>query len=566
MTGDTPAPPRDAAPGRGYLVAAGLGLVVPAALHLRFLLVDQRLPRDLGNFYDLVPSFWNLLNDGLVRWGPQGRPAPWDSGVWYQGALALWLSLTGPGAIPFRLVDLGWMALNLLLVGLAAAALVRARGGDRGEQRAALAIAVLLAGGSRVMTIVPRMSWLHVVEVGLVFLAAVPWLRDPRLRRGAPLVALAGALALLLRSSGLPWVLPLGVAIVIGVGGERPDGKRLGLIALSWLLAALPSLIKLADYLGPKIKARERYARNVGQIQDQVMSLLGPLLPALLIIGLLGLLALARGRKGREGAAAFPWIPVLLLLAWGAGSFLLWALFRAGLDNFLVGFAALFALAGAGWARWPRVGLALALPSWLLIAAAQLLPEPAPTSWWAGAMMRIHLPMHPGLRDTMLPYTNWGRVHMGQLLDATCPPQGRCVVSVDQGWLVPYSEDAGNLEVFLMNRQQVDLFNLSSPGAETGIVASHALLHYECGRGDQMWRERYPKSLSRVHATVNALQMRLAWMHDMGEDCIVQWWTPGGRVRDESRLPSASPLRTGQVPHREEPRGKKRERPVRQGG
>lgn len=560
MTAGDPNPNRRRRIALAVILVTGL---LPILQHLHFILVDQRMPRDLGNFYNDLPDFWRQLHGQQARFGPDGPPQPWDSGVWYEWLLALWLSITGPGGPAFRVFDLVWQSAILLFVGMGAAALVRLvdrpREPDNGsdtEARAltAAAFALVLTGSMRSLVVMPRLSWIHVVELALLFGAAVPWLRDPTLRRGFLPTALLGALVLLLRSSGLPWIAPLALAILVGVGGRRPDLPRLAFIGTAWFLAALPSLIGIVDYLGPKLNSRARYAQNVAPFTEQVLDLAGPFAP---VAALAGVLLAGRKLLG---------VPQGLLLIWALSPLALWAIFRAGMDNFLVGFAAFAILASLGLARRPAIGAVLVLPGWLLITLPRVLPAPAPESTAARLLQRAHLSVRPTLRDVYVPFTEWGHPQLEALLDATCPQTGTCVLAVDQGLLVPYSEDAGTLETFLLGRGNgLDLLDLrSGRHGQTGTRVN-ALITYDCGWQDQPWRQRFPNSLERLQMTIKSQRLRTAWMATVGGECIVHWLTPGGRVPRAELLPSNWDPPVGSVPTYEAPRGANRPRPVRTG-
>lgn len=540
------------------LILTGL---LPIVLHLHFILLDRRMPRDLGNFYRNVPDFWRLIHGQQARFGPEGMPQPWDSGVWYEWVLAFWLRITGPSGEAFRAWDLLWQIAILVFVGLAAHGLNRQQAAadpatrPHNQPLLAAAFAVALAGSMRSLVIMPRLSWIHVVEAGLVVGAAVPWLRDPTLRRGFLPTALLGALALLLRSSGLPWILPLALGLAVGVQGQRPDWRRLLFVGLAWLLAALPSLLSLASYLGPKVASRARYAQNVAPFSQQILELAGPVAP---IAALLGVVLAGRRLVG---------LPQALLMVWILIPIVLWAIFRAGMDNFLVGFAALVILAAHGLARRPLLGAALVLPGWLLLNLPQLVPQVERISLVATALAWSHLSLKPALRDIYVPFTEWGHPHLQALLDATCPANGSCVLAVDQGLLVPYSEDAGNLEAFLLDRSHPpNVFDIRGRTASEGLTRAHALIHYDCGWQDGPWRNRFPSSWQRLQSMISMQQMRTAWMAPLGQECVVHWLTPDGAVLRDDLLPSNWATPSGAVPTYEPPRGTGQERPVRVGG
>ena len=527
------------------LLAAGL----PAALHLDWILRDARLPRDLGLFYQRVPRVWALLTGAGGEAEAVLRPLLEQSGGWYEALLAAWLALVGRSPLAFQVVDLAWMLLLFGLVAVSAAVLTRGgsgavrggstavRGGSpvvrgssgapRAPQMASRAaiLALLLAAGMPFLAIFPRLSWIHVPEAALVLGAALPWLRDPTLGRGVLAPALLGALAILLRPSALPWLAPLGLVMAMGVDGRRPSGSALVRIGGAWLLAALPALLALGRYLGPKVDARERYARDVPPFLEQVLLGAGPLAPVAALVGVA--LALRHERRA----------PVRLLLGWVALTVLLWAAFRAGMDNFLVGFAALAVLGGAGLARLPRLGPLLALAPWLLLHLPRLLPPPTEPSALSPVLGALSLPPQASLHSPYRPYTAWGRDPLASLLTASCPPQGRCTLAVDQGLLVPYSEEAGHLELFLARHDRVDLIDLRGDAPMQGLPRVHALVHYACGERDLSWRQRYPRSLTLIARLVRGQELQPAWTRALSRDCRVVWLTPDGQWQDPDAVP-----------------------------
>ncbi|MCK6503110.1 hypothetical protein L6R53_06900 [Myxococcota bacterium] len=509
------------------LVAAG----VPAALHVDWILRDARLPRDLGLFYQRVPQVWAWLVGEGGEADATLRPLLSHSGGWYEALLAGWLALVGRSPATFQVVDLAWMLALFALVAVAAAAVsdvgghTRDAGAGARAARAAL-LALLLAAGSPFLAIFPRLSWIHVPEAVLILGAALPWLRDPTLPRGAGWSGLLGALAVLLRPSALPWLAPLGLAMAAGVDGRRPPPRTLAVVAGAWLLGAAPALVSLGRYLGPKVEARERYARDVPPLLEQVLLGAGPLVPVAALVG--GAFFLARGRRA----------PGRLLLSWVALTLALWAAFRAGMDNFLVGFAALAILGGAGLAHLPRLGPALALAPWLLLHLPRLLPPPAEPSALSPLLGALSLPPQASLHSPYRPYTAWGRQELAQLLAASCPDQGRCTLGVDQGLLVPYSEEPGRLELFLAGHDRVDLLDLRGDAPLEGLPRVHALVHYACGERDASWRLRYPRSLTLIARLVRSQELRPAWTRTLSRDCRVLWLVPDGQWVQPAAVPA----------------------------
>jgi hypothetical protein len=536
--------PASSDPRRSAALVRALGLLavlVPAALHVEWIATDTRLPRDLGLFYQRVPHVWAWLTGQ----GGDARTALWPllerSGGWYEALIAGWLALVGRSPAAFQALDLAWMLAIFAVVAAGAAAVTGGSGharqagaGDR-PARAAL-LALLLAAGMPFLAIFPRLSWLHVPEAALVLGAALPWLRDPALARGAWVSALLGALAILLRPSALPWLLPLGVAMAAGVDGRRPPWRHLAGVGAAWLLAAAPVLVQLGRYLAPKVDARERYARDVPPLLEQVLLGAGPLVPAAALVG--AVIFLRRGRRA----------PGRLLLVWVGLTVALWATFRAGMDNFLVGFAALAVLGGAGLAHLPRLGPALALLPWLLLHLPRLLPPPAEPSALAPVLGALSMPPQASLHSAYRPYTAWGRQELAALLAASCPAQGRCVLAVDQGLLLPYSEEPGRLEIFLAGHDRVELLDLRGDTPMEGLPRVHALIHYACGARDLSWRQRYPRSLVLIARLVRSQELRASWTRALSRDCRVTWWTPDGQWVQPGAVPVGEDLRFVELP------------------
>jgi len=510
------------------LAALVAGIAVPAALHLDYLLRDQRLPRDLGLFYLRVPAMWAALH------GQAGAdwPQPGGAGAWYELFLAGWLSLVGRSPQAFQLVDLAALVALLALCGAAAAAVTTGRGAGpvgAGRVRAAALAAVLLAGGTPWLVLRARLSWIHVPEAALVLATALPWLRDPALGRGSLRTAVLGALVLLLRPTGLAWLLPLGLGLVLGRDGRRPPARRLLGIGLCWLLAALPALLGLRDYLLPKVAARGRYAMDVPGLGPQLLDALGPLLPLVAVAGLVLLL-----RRRRDPAAA-------LLLSWLLLPVALWLGFRAGLDNFLVGFAALAILAGAGLAAWPRGGPLLAALPFLLLHLPRLLPDPPPDSALDRALTAIGEPAQADLHQLYRPQTEWGRADLDALLAASCPRAGRCVLGVAEGLDQPYGEEAGRLGTFLRPWDRLDLLDLRGQGPPPPLRRLHALIRWDCPSQQAAWARRFPGQAVRVQRAVRQHDLRVAWQRRVAPECTVSWLVPHGQLVDPSALPAGDP-------------------------
>lgn len=475
---------------------ATAALVGAAALsHASWIVVDDRSPRDLGRFYESLPDLYagqNLL--ALVR-----------PGGWYNAALAVWLHVAGRSTDTFQAADV--VALVGVLVGVALVA--RRLGGPAGGL-----IAVGIASGAPMIRGLARASWLHVPEAALLLGVLAVLTADPALRRrgAAPAVAALGALAVALRPSALPWLVPLVALAAHGAG-------RAGLRAcLPWALAAIPAAVTLGPYLAAKLDARERYVSDVPALLPQLMADLGG--PSLLAVGI-GVLALgwATWQRGLPAGG-----PRLVLAAWAVIGLVLWGLFRAGLDNFTIAAAAVAVLAAdAIAAAAPAVraaGLGAALIAGLAPALAVLPPRIGPIAFLAG------LPGPPGPFNLLRPWRGTPDPFVSALIAATCP--GPCRIAVEDGLFEPNAEEPGRLGLFLLGRDDVTLVSLAE-GPIDGPV--DALVRWHTPPEETRRRSaRYP----RVPAMADALAARQglapAWSGAARQGRTRVWWTRGGAL------------------------------------
>jgi hypothetical protein len=68
-------------------------------------------------------------------------------------------------------------------------------------------------------------------------------------------------------------------------------------------------------------------------------------------------------------------------------------------------------------------------------------------------------------------------------------------------------------------------------------VKPDALVGYDCGLEDQVWRQRFPHSIAALRELSAAHTLRLAWSYSPSPRCLMTWFTPNGALADESALP-----------------------------
>ncbi len=513
--------------GSRWAVGAVLGLVLLA--HLRFLVLDPRLPWDANLAYDQLPLVLEAL-DKLPQPG-LGRLAALVFGETtglYDLLLAIPMALGLPRAGVVEAFGLLWVLTCFACVALIAWRLF-------GERAAAAAVALLAGGGA--VTAMGRTTWVHVPELALALVVLAAVVLDPALRRWSAVAAasLAGGLALSLRPSAAVWVLSCTPLLVVGLlrgHAFRAAAPRLVALLLGWGLGACPLLVELAPYLQGKLDRRGGYA-GVVSAADIGVQLLIQVGPVALLIGALGLVALALHARrlwafGRRG-------PLLVLLGWLVLTPLLVLGFRAGLDNFPAAVVALALLGGAGLARLPKGFMLLPalafvlgwLPQWLPEAPGLTLPEP----------IAVQLQARPGLAQRVDDRLDPAVVEA--LLDASCRPArvGRCVVVVDHGLFSPSPEDPGRLELFLLDRSRVELLPVYGAEAKRWGHEADAVASFGCEGFDEGWDARRPGWRETAQHVLARGDLRQVWERDLSDGCSYRWYTPGGTLRYPNHLP-----------------------------
>ena len=507
-------------------------LLITAVLgaQLHFALIDVRLPRDPGLYYKLVPSLYNAMGHPVANAGELLGGLLQSSG-WYNLLLAAGLHLLGRGPLTFELACAAWV--TLLLVGAALVA-------RRESTPLAGFCAAALAAAMPMVIIMGRTPWIHIPEAALAVLVLAGWQRDRALARWPTVLwlALGGSLVITLRHSGLIWMAPL-APMLLWTGGPPRAWRRISLVLLAWALSCVVPALQLLEYLEAKMGARDRYASQLPQFLEQLVSNLA--WPTLMACTL-GLILLYLRRPG------WPRRPVrLLLLAWLVLGGLLWIVFRAGLDNFTPMMVALAILAGMGLARMGAWGVLPAIFAFVISSLPQWLDKntvvifhsiPGFPDFTAG--------VHPN--NHYRPWKGFAHPEVRQLLEASCPQSTEtgCVIAVDQGLFSPFTEDPGVLELFLMDLERVDLLSLRDIGGLPRLERVHGMSSYYCPERDAHWRERYPHSQALLKELMDSFDLEAVWSTDLFLGCTYLWMAPEGVLENPSALPtSGSPATPG---------------------
>ena len=475
-------------------LAVAVGLWITGS-HLRFFAIDERVPRDPGLYYGDVPQAWAWLGDPGAHVG-ELLELLGTSGGWYQLVLAAALRVFGRSSEVFDGVVAIWVPLVVLMVGL----LARRLGGS-----AAAAFAVALVGTVPWVVVTGRTPWIHLPETALVLGALAAWAYDPDLERPRTVAAMivTGGLALALRPSGLVFVAPLVLVL-------RPWARpRSWWILGGWSLAVAPAVEHvLSGYMDAKLAAREGYEQVLPPWWAQLLDGLGPPTLAILLLGLLAVLVKRRFSGGLG----------LVVACWVASSALMWAIFSVGFDNFVVLGPGLVVVAAVALvAVHPRLAL---LPTLVLAGTRAMggLPEPSPNDWKA-------------------PWSGFSARHVLGLFDASCPESGGCVVAADRGLFASFGEDVGELGIFLLARDEVQVQDLRFR-ANLPEMALDAAATYECPMMEQDWTVRHPHAARNLAQVAVADELLVVWKHEVTPGCTFVWMTPSGELPRPELLPA----------------------------
>lgn len=529
-------------------------VAVTIAAHVRFILVDTRVPRDLGLYYGGVPHAYDLLMGRTPGTLDEWWHTIGQSTGWYHLVLGAVLAVFGRNQDTFQIPDVLWISSLLVLVGRITTRLAGAR---------AALVAVMLVGAMPGVMVAGRTGWLHVPEAVLALVGLWTWMKDPGMKRRwtGLWMGLVGLLAFTLRPSGLVWVGSLAPLVLWSVVCARRAGQRApwgsaALVVLGWAAGSVVPLLYLNKYLSYKFDARDRYMSTLPDLALQAQMMLGAIPSWVVVLGLsMGAYAaygLWRARRAgqavEEGVGAGPeGVPEVgraataQLLIWTALVFVLWVGFRAGIDNFTLLCPALAILATLGMERVKGApGVTLGLIAFVPTVVLQFTPPGGPDSpdrSWPGLR---EIPSSPHLLNWFRPFDRFGEPELKALVDATCgqgAPPGTCEVVVDQGLYTPFGEEPGYLELFLAGDPRVALLTVRD--APLGHDKSmNALIEYHCGDRDLQWRERWPRSLPNLEALLQQRVLEPVWVHEVGPSCEVLWYTKMGYLPHPELLPA----------------------------
>jgi len=488
--------------------AAPLAVV---ASHLGWLWRDTRMPTDLSLFWSDLPEFASAV----AGEGALPRDAVLEPGAWLQLAMALAQWVAGPSALVFQLGDALWLGILMVSV---------SRLLDRFVGPLAALSATCLVGTLPAVIVYARMGWVHLPEAALVTAAMAVWAcgRPGRLQTAS--VAVLGALALALRPSAVVWLGPFAVGLI----AQRAPWP----IAVAWALGALPAALSMPRYIDAKLSARARYALDVPALGEQLTGLLGCLGTGGLLLGG-ALLAVRLWRGPRPHLAA-----LALAVVYSATPLVLFFAFRAGLDNFTLGFVSAAVLAGIGLSvsRWTT---GCAVVAMALFTGLQHVPPPPPSV--DPILAPLRLPVDLQLRNAWRPFVGWSADDLTSLLRASCP-EDRCVLATDRALARPDGEEPGHLVLFLLGLDdRVELLDLRHVGRQ---MPEHvdALLRFDCPTLESAWIRRYPDSLTVRAHLVDTLSLQDTWMRRVDQQCAVRWMTPHGAFLHPEHAPQGNVL------------------------
>jgi hypothetical protein len=511
--------------------ASLLVLLGTLAGHLLYLLQDGRVPRDPGLYYKRLPDAFSWIgNPGADS--SALLPVLVESTGWYNLVAGAGLQFFGRSPEVFRALDVLWVGCVLVGAWWLARHLSGAAGGFAAIALLASMPMVVLSG---------RTGWIHIPEAALVLGVAVAWARDPEMKGRATVGAMAvlGSMAITLRPSGATWL----AAILPALGwwflrGGRWKTRSPHLVWASWALALWVPLRNLGPYVEAKLDARTRYVEHLGDLGQQLTWVFGEGVMVLLGIGL----ALSLWKRSHPMKEI-----VVPLVAWPILSGVLWVLFRSGLDNFPLLGIGLAVLAGSGLGRAWALGALLPGIFWVFFSLPQWLPL---TMVRQHPVLQLATPL--GASTHMLNhYRSWrgfGREDVLQLLAATCPPFASgetCRILVHQGLFQPFGEEPGDLELFLLELDTVEILDVRNlpPGLENYPL--HGAVEFRnCGRREEHWRSRFPRAAREFSEVVKATGLVSVWSRPLDKKCGVYWFAPKGGLTAYGTLPDTGTLHT----------------------
>ena len=501
---------------RRWDVLAGFLWLAPVATHVRFVLLDERLPQDPNHAHLALPTLYRLL-DSPSHWDQIPGAVGLHTTGWYNLAIAGALHLFGlrPGVMEaFHLLWVAVLVGGLLL-------LARRLWGSRG----AVAAVGLISPVSYAIYLDARIGWIHVAEIALFLAVLAALVGDPALtrRRTAAIAIAAGMAGICIRPSGAIWGATL-VPLLLSGGWSSDQRRRFairaGAVLTCWALALVPVLNEMRRYMDNKMMSRDRYEFLAdpkvlwGGLMQDIGAVFG-------IVGLLGIVALVV-RLPRDR-----WRPILLLAVWLVLPFGLYFWFHAGMPNFPA-YVVAFALLGAGGlSRLPWPATLAPLLIWAPLFVAQWLPLNVARAVIDRPVLHRQGSLYTESPVNLVrPFRALEADDVLALLDATCADDTLCSIHVDRCLLQPNGVDPGVLELFLLGRQDVQL--IPTWGTHVSGRQGDALASYRCKETDPNWRSRFEGfNLSRAEVLAR-FDYQPVWTRHLSPDCTFSWWTPGG--------------------------------------
>jgi hypothetical protein len=500
------------------LAAAGvIALLVLAQVW--FVYQDTRVIWDPGRYLIKVPEYYWSFESASTAFAALPS-ALVDSSGWYQWGVAASMRIFGRDPWVFEGWAVGWFAMTLI----SSAVLARRLAGG-----AAALAAVGLVGSVPSVTVFARTAWIHIPEAALLMTALAIYVNDLRLERKATVVwmILLGALTIQLRESGLIWVATMGPMILYGtwrLGGPIP-WKRVALVGISWMIAVIPPMIRMVEYLEAKLGARERYLLQTPPLKEQFVESLSLPVAILCLVGGIFLLIELRRRFHPVGA---------LLLSWALVPILLFMIFYAGFTNYTPYMTAICVAAACGL-TWIDGSIAL-VPILVLSVVFQ--------AWWPEPLLEEAVEgMDLGrteLRKRMRPVAGWGGTDVVALLDASCKEERwhSCRVVVDQGLFYPASEEYGFFELFLLGEDRVELRTLyDDPELGWEGYEIDALVLFRCGEQDEGYLRRAPDAIRRGLKMIEDQNLEVVYSDKVDDYCSYYWFTALGWNAESELLP-----------------------------
>jgi hypothetical protein len=143
----------------------------------------------------------------------------------------------------------------------------------------------------------------------------------------------------------------------------------------------------------------------------------------------------------------------------------------------------------------------------------------------------------------------FGREDVLSLLRATCnldpgapiPLHGHgrrpCTIIAERGLFNTPVEDAGRFDLYLLGQDDVRLQELWLLREESVSSPPDAFVSYRCARDDRDWAIRHPDADKLAAMLKVRFNLRPVWKARIAGNCDYVWLTPGGQLRDASRLP-----------------------------